>query len=112
MAEEPKNDPTGQVCWLEIPVADVARAKKFYAGVFGWDVDGASMPSAAVGSSTIHFFSKGQLHGAFHIMDEGCHLFNVDTQDPRKLAVLATLCVADVEETMKKAGELGGKTHV
>ena len=26
------------VCWFEIPADDVARAKKFYASLFGWNI--------------------------------------------------------------------------
>jgi hypothetical protein len=70
------------------------------------------MASAAAGSSTIHFFNKGNLHGAFHNMDEGCHLFNVDAADPKKLPILTTLCVTSIEESLEKIGALGGKTHV
>ena len=111
-AQKP-SDRTGLICWLEIPVKDVARAQKFYSDVFGWNTTLGEMASAAAGSSTIHFFTKGDsLHGAFHIMDEGCHLFNVDEADSKKLPLLTTLCVLNIEETLKKIEELGGKTHV
>jgi len=112
MAEEQKPDPTGQICWFEIPVSDTARAAKFYTEIFGWNCEMETMMSPAPGSTTVHMFNKGNLHGAFLLMDEGKHLLNVDAADPKKLAVLTTLCVSSIDETLEKIGKSGGKTHV
>lgn len=30
--------PDGTPCWVDLGVADIARADAFYAGLFGWDI--------------------------------------------------------------------------
>ena len=34
-----KNKPAASIIWFEIPADDLARAKKFYASLFGWKIN-------------------------------------------------------------------------
>ncbi|EXK39493.1 hypothetical protein FOXG_05375 [Fusarium oxysporum f. sp. lycopersici 4287] len=103
----------GQICWLEVPVRDVPRAKAFYMELFGWEF--VPEPQKAVGDcvKSMHFFNKGKtLHGAFLEHDEEYHVINNNPDKPGALPVLPTLCVLDCEETLAKANAIGGKTAV
>ncbi|KAF4949744.1 hypothetical protein FGADI_8682 [Fusarium gaditjirri] len=97
----------GQICWLEVPVRDVARAKAFYIELFGWEF--VTEPQKAVGDcvKSMHFFNKGKtLHGAFLEHDEEHHVINNNPDKPGALPVLPTLYVLDCEETLAKAMRL------
>ncbi|KAF5023845.1 hypothetical protein F66182_4103 [Fusarium sp. NRRL 66182] len=101
----------GQICWLEVPVRDVPRAKTFYTELFGWKF--VPEPQKAVGDSvkSMHFFNKGKtLHGALLEHDEPHHLINNNPGRPAALPVLPSFCVLDCQETLDKANAIGGKT--
>ncbi|KAF5565476.1 hypothetical protein FNAPI_1638 [Fusarium napiforme] len=99
----------GQICWLEVPVRDVPRAKAWYMELFGWEF--LPEPQKAIGDcvKSMHFFNKGKtLHGAFMEHDEEYHAINNNPDKPGALPVLPTLCVLDCEETLAKANAIGG----
>ncbi|EEU44997.1 hypothetical protein FSOLCH5_012470 [Fusarium solani] len=111
MDESRVQEALGQICWLEVPVRDFARAKKFYTEIFGWEV--MDEPAKAVGDcvKSMHFFNKGKtLHGAFLELDEPYHVVNNIAERPAALPLMPTLCVVDCEETLKKVASAGGKT--
>ena len=100
----PSQIQTGQVCWLEVPVTDVARASHFYTAVLGWESDatGAGTPSNLAGTKTVHFFQKGVMHGAFHLRDAA----GVDVARPGSVT---TFLVDSIDDTLAKAEAAGGK---
>ncbi|KAF4463906.1 hypothetical protein FALBO_9269 [Fusarium albosuccineum] len=113
MDENLVQEALGQICWLEIPVRDVPRAKKFYTELFGWEF--VTEPGKPVGNcvKSMHFFNKGKtLHGAFLEHDESYHVINNIPDRPAALPVLPTLCVQDCEKTLDKAAVEGGKTAI
>ncbi|KAL4725248.1 hypothetical protein ACLX1H_007395 [Fusarium chlamydosporum] len=111
MCEEFVQEALGQICWLEVPVREVPRARKFYTELFGWEF--VEEPQKTVGDciKSMHFFNKGKtLHGAFLELDEAYHTINHDPARPGALPLLPTLCVSDCQETLDKANVIGGKT--
>ncbi|KAL0942434.1 glyoxalase bleomycin resistance protein dioxygenase [Colletotrichum truncatum] len=108
----PVDNPYGQMCWLEIPVADAARAAKFYTAVLGWECAETSMPSPTPWVKTVHFFNKGELHGGFLLMKEGNQIVNYDKERPERMPLLPTFCVRSIEETLGEVKSFGGKLHV
>ncbi|KAF4979825.1 hypothetical protein FZEAL_4041 [Fusarium zealandicum] len=111
MDENLVKEALGQICWLEVPVRDVPRAKKFYTELFAWQF--VDEPSKAAGDciKSMHFFNKGQtLHGALLEVEEQHHVVNNVAGRPAALPILPTFCVEDCEKTLEKAGSAGGKT--
>ena len=101
----------GQICWLEIPVHNVSRAKNFYTELFEWQFN--SEPQKPVGNcvKSMHFFNRGKtLHGALLEHDEAYHVINHDPARPGAMPLLPTLCVLDCQETLDRANAIGGKT--
>lgn len=101
----------GQICWLEVPVRNVDRAKQFYGDIFSWNF--SLEPGQAVGDciKSMHFFDKGQtLHGALLEVDEHYQVINNVPDRPGALAVMPTFCVEDCEKTLEKVASAGGKT--
>ncbi|CAG7560461.1 unnamed protein product [Fusarium equiseti] len=113
MCEELVQEALGQICWLEIPVQNVSRAKNFYTELFEWEFN--SEPQMPVGNCVkgMHFFNKGKtLHGAFLEHDEAFHVINHDPARPGAMPLLPTLCVLDCQETLDRAIAIGGKTAI
>ncbi|EQB57040.1 hypothetical protein CGLO_02880 [Colletotrichum gloeosporioides Cg-14] len=104
--------PYGQMTWLELPVTDAARAARFYTAVLGWECPETPMASVTPWVKTVHFFNKGNLHGAFLLMEESNRISNVDEGRPERIPVLPTFAVKSIEETIAEAEKLGGKLHV
>ncbi|WQF88756.1 Putative glyoxalase/Bleomycin resistance protein/Dihydroxybiphenyl dioxygenase [Colletotrichum destructivum] len=105
--------PYGQMCFLEVPVSDPARAAAFYTAVLGWECADAGMPSPTPGIKTVHFFNKGDLHGGFLAMEDGNHVTTGnDAARPARMAVLPTFCIRDIEATVVEVERLGGRVHV
>jgi len=103
----------GQICWFEVPVTSVSRAVAFYSSVLGWecsDLEGKPSPSGR--EKSIHMFSKGNLHGAFLLLEEGRVATVAGSGTPEKYVPVATFMVESIEETVKKVEAAGGKLHV
>ncbi len=47
MAEKKNNKPAANLVWFEIPADDLARARKFYSSLFGWNI--SPFPNLPVG---------------------------------------------------------------
>ena len=100
----------GKITFLEIPVYDIDRAKKFYTAVLDWEYKGEAIANAPAGLHGMYFFHKGDvLHGCFNHMKEGKALRNHNENDPEVLPLLPTVEVADCAETLAKAEANGGK---
>ncbi|CAM1501021.1 Fc.00g101830.m01.CDS01 [Cosmosporella sp. VM-42] len=112
MDEERIKEAFGQISWLEIPVRDVDRAKKFYTEVFQWQFSPEKDNMKPVGDcvKSMHFFSKGKLNGALLEHDEKYHAINFKEDVPEALPVLPTFCTFDCDETLEVGKRFGGKT--
>lgn len=107
----PRQESLGQICWLEIPVLDVDRAKKFYTGLFAWEFAPDSTPPVGDCVKSLHFFTKGKtLNGALMHVDEKYQIVNNKKDFYQALPVMPTFCVMDCAEALEKVAELGGKT--
>jgi predicted enzyme related to lactoylglutathione lyase len=84
------------VCWFEIPADDVARAKKFYASLFGWNI--TPFPGAA--SADYHHIDTG---GADASPDGGL----MPRMHPQH-TITAYVMVPSVTRGMAKVAKLGG----
>lgn len=85
----------GQMSHLEIPADDVARARKFYEGVFGWQT------SEMDGYPNYFLFSFGQIDragGAVGVRNE--------STGP---ALRLYISVNSIDATLPKVTQLGGK---
>jgi hypothetical protein len=90
----------GTLCWADLVTPDPARAKEFYAGLFGWRI-------AA---------SENDPSGYLHIANGEEFIGGIPTARFGDLNVpphwLAYFLVADCDETAAKAKELGARTHL
>ncbi|KAH7148938.1 hypothetical protein EDB81DRAFT_883332 [Dactylonectria macrodidyma] len=113
MDESLVQEALGQICWLEVPVIDVDRAKKFYGEVFGWEFNPEPRPAVGDCIKSMHFFTKGKtLHGALLHVDGKNQVINHIPENPVPCPLLPTLCVVDCAETLEKAATLGGRTAI
>jgi predicted enzyme related to lactoylglutathione lyase len=82
----------GKICYVEIPVADVARSAEFYRAVFGWQI-------RTRGDGATAFDDGVEVSGAF-----------VRGRPPmREVGLLVYVMVADAEATLKKVVASGGE---
>ena len=84
----------GDLCHLELPVKDLARAKAFYGEIFGWVFQ--DVPEM---NYTLFITPSGQLGGGF---------FEPSEEMPDR--VINFLAVDSIEETAARIEALGGKT--
>jgi predicted enzyme related to lactoylglutathione lyase len=101
----------GQICWLQIPVTDSARAMAFYRHVLDWDCKDECLPGPLSHIKQINFFSKGSLNGAFATVEPE-DLIKVARDSSTKQSVLASYTVASIEETLEKVQKAGGRAVV
>jgi len=99
----------GQICWLEIPVTDPARAIAFYQSVLDWDCKADALPGHVPHVKQINFFTKGSLNGAFNTVDAKDLVKVADEHNPTQQSVVANYAVASIEETLEKVKNAGGK---
>lgn len=103
----------GKVCWLDVPVYDVERAKKFYTEVLDWECNITVVADPAPGAHSMHFFRNAAgVNGAFSHMKEGLLVVNHDKDNAGALPVLPTFSVADIQETLDKAVKAGGQVQL
>lgn len=84
--------------WFEIHVKDFDKAREFYGGLFNWEF------KLSQGSKSQYwniFTGDNSIGGGFMKKDKPEH---------EGQAVLIYVEVENIEETLKKAGELGGGT--
>jgi predicted enzyme related to lactoylglutathione lyase len=91
----------GEYCWSDLGTTDVASAKKFYRGIFGWKIKDfpMGMGDAKYSIATV----DGKDAGAFYPMSD----------DQKKMKAppfwLPYISVKSVDGTVKKAKAAGGK---
>jgi predicted enzyme related to lactoylglutathione lyase len=90
-----KPKPAGEFCWNELRTSDEAGATKFYSAVFGWQT--ADFP----GGDVKYTLWKNQGNGVGGLIKRP-----VEDMPPHWLGYVT---VADVDATVKKAGQAGGK---
>jgi uncharacterized protein len=83
----------GDLCHIEFPVTDLARAKKFYGELFGWQFH--DVPEMGY---TLLMTPGGKLGGGF---------FHPDEHQPAR--VVNYMNVGSIDETVTKIEALGGK---
>ena len=84
--------------WFEIHVTDFDEARKFYGGVFGWEF------KLSQGSKSLYwniYTGENSIGGGFMKKNKPEH---------EGQAVLLYVEVEDIEDTLKKIVESGGKT--
>lgn len=85
--------------WFEIHVNDFDAAMKFYGGIFSWEFK----QSQSTGSSYWNIFpGEGSIGGGFMKKEKPEHTGS---------AVILYIEVDNIDETLKKTAELGGKIH-
>jgi predicted enzyme related to lactoylglutathione lyase len=88
--------------WFEIPAADLARAEAFYEGVLG-----VTLSNMEMGPSKMEMFPFEQ--GA---AGAGGTLISAEGYTPSHNGTMVYFSVTDIEVTLGKIGEQGGKTLV
>lgn len=88
----------GAMCWNELATRDLAAAQKFYGELLGWTF-------GEDGETGYHYIkNNGRMNGGMMEMD--------DTWGDVPPNWMVYFSVPDIEATVKKAEELGGKVHV
>ena len=83
---------TAPICHVNIPAPDLAKAKAFYAKVFGWKC------TPMRGMDWYSFWSVGEVSGGF----------DADAK-PSRGGVTLYLAVADIPAAVRKVQRAGGK---
>ena len=87
--------------WFEIPVADFARAKKFYETIFDYQMPENTMGKAKMGF-LLYDFQGGKVGGAI--------VHNPDLYTPATNGTLVYLnCQPDLQPVLDKVESAGGK---
>lgn len=86
----------GSLCWNELATRDTASASAFYTGLFGWETQTSDTP----GGPYTSFSNQGRMAGGMLQMTE-----EWGDMPPHWSVYFA---VADCDETVKRAQELGG----
>src|SRR5438046_9419799 len=93
MAENQPTYGNGKICYIEMPAIDIARSSSFYKSVFGWNVrqrgDGVTAFDDTV----------GEVSGAWVL----------NRKPMTEVGLLFYIMVDDLEATIKKVVENGGK---
>jgi predicted enzyme related to lactoylglutathione lyase len=90
------------VNWFEIPVNDIARATRFYEGVFGLKLDPMEMGPAQMAMFPMN--PEGTNAGGALVKTEG--------YVPSHAGTVVYFAVDDIEGTLTKIGANGGSTLV
>lgn len=107
-------------------MTNAKRAIRFYRDVFQWDIDDEGYDQQVEGVERVHFFSKGNFRGSFQLVSEE-QFFNMseafagalsgESNGGRKeqqrrgplLGVMSTFAVEDMDETLEKIVDRGGR---
>ncbi len=97
MSQEPH--PPGTFCWAELATTDTEGAKKFYTGLFDWQMEEDQMPEG--GTYTMFLHQGGYVASAMEL-----------TAEMKEMGVpvhwLPYVAVEDAAATAARAAELGG----
>jgi uncharacterized protein len=89
------------VGWFEVPVADMARAKKFYGSVLGVKFESMPMPGMEMESFADSDMEAAGSPGA---------LVKSDQMKPSQTGTVVYFSCADVTEALKRVEKAGGKS--
>jgi uncharacterized protein len=103
--EKPKH---GQFCWTELATTNLAESKKFYSELFGWqfkkgDIEGMEY-------SEIHLDGEKTFGGMWEMNQELCGGDKKGEMPPPHW--MSYIAVEDVDASVAKVWELGGKVCV
>jgi predicted enzyme related to lactoylglutathione lyase len=96
--------PPGSLCWFECGTTDLAAARGFYTTLFGWSVAEHPMPGEQGGTYTMLGLGEDEVAGLYQM--SGPQFEGVPSHWATYVAV------ADVDDTARRAGNLGGKVVV
>ena len=92
----------GRFCWLDLAATDAGSATAFYGGLFGWQ----AQEQAANNGSFIRMSLSGRDVGSIY------QLRNAQIEHGMPSHWTPYVCVGDLEETVQRAGSLGGRVLV
>ena len=91
--------PPGSFCWIELATTDQDAAKRFYASIFGWDVNDTQM-------------GPGEAYSLFQIDGRDAAAAQTMRPEQRNQGMppnwLLYVSVADADEAVRRAQRLGG----
>lgn len=92
------------VCWIDIPVDDVERSKKFYSDLFGWQIekDQKIVPD----SPSNNYFMIGNPETG---EDSPSFLGGLIRREHPEQKITIYISVPSIEESLKKLEQLGGR---
>jgi uncharacterized protein len=96
MGERTSHTP-GTFSWTDLSTPDPEGAKRFYAGLFGWEAEDSPIPEEAGGGVYTMLLVNGKSAAAISAAREG-----------QMTAWTSYITVDDVDATARRAGELGG----
>jgi predicted enzyme related to lactoylglutathione lyase len=96
MGERTSHTP-GTFSWTDLSTPDPEGAKRFYAGLFGWEAEDTQIPEDAGGGVYTMLRLDGKSSAAISAAREG-----------QMTAWTSYITVEDVDATARRAGELGG----
>jgi predicted enzyme related to lactoylglutathione lyase len=99
--KESMNHGGNPAVWVEIPVKDIERAKKFYSAVFGYQFQ---MHDTGDGYTLAMFNAAPDRYGS------GGALIKGETYKPSHDGTVVYLSTQNIDESLKKIGAAGGKT--
>lgn len=94
---------SGMFSWVDLMSSDAARAREFYGAVFGWTAQEVPMPEGP--SYTMFMHGEDAIAGLGQMSDEM-------TDSGMPSVWCSYIEVADVEESVRKAADLGGTIDV
>ena len=94
---------SGRVVHFEIPADDLERANEFYRAAFGWDISAVpGIDYAMLGTTPSNEeggpLEPGAINGGMMLRDEA------------RRSPIVTIDVDDIDQALRKIGELGGTT--
>jgi len=93
--------PKGSICHFEIPVRDIAKAKKFYSTVFGWSFQ-------TFAPTYEYVMYEGETKEKSSRLPHG-GLILVDKAPPKAAGVIVHLTWPTIEDALKRVVAAGGK---
>jgi predicted enzyme related to lactoylglutathione lyase len=97
----------GALCWNELLTTDTAVATKFYTGLFGWTTKEMALHNAPNGAKNYTTFEvNGRGNGGMLALPEDVKQMGVPSH------WLPYFTVADTDNTVVRAKELGAQVHV
>ena len=95
---------------FEIPVDDVERAKKFYTGIFGWEIETFDMPaSGPTGGEPYYLVRTAETDENHRVKVPGAINGGMMKRKDPKQPFMNYISVEDIDETLEQVSAGGGK---